>query len=96
MLHYLKENIDRSLAFFQEEMPWVKVSAPEGTYLLWLDMSASGVGSRGRHERLINKGKVVLGSRLLVRNPGKGLAETQRRLPLSLLEEGLRRVKAAF
>jgi len=65
MLGYLRENRDRAVAFFMKEMPWVAVRPPEGTYLLWLDMSASGLAPENVTERLIQKGKVVL-------DPGTG------------------------
>ena len=96
VLHYLKENIDRSLAFFQEEMPWVKTRAPEGTYLLWLDMSASGLAPEAVTERLIQKGKVVLDPGYWFGNQGSGWQRLNVGCPWRLLEEGLRRMKAAF
>ena len=37
LLEYLRINRDLAIAFIHEHMPSIRVSAPEGTYLAWLD-----------------------------------------------------------
>ena len=95
-LRYMRENIGRAIAFFQREMPWVKVHAPEGTYLLWLDMSASGLAPEAVTERLICKGRVVLDPGYWFGTQGSGWQRLNIACPRSLLEEGLRRMKDSF
>jgi len=95
-LRYMRGNIDRAIAFFQEEMSWVKVRAPEGTYLLWLDMSASGLAPGAVTERLICKGRVVLDPGYWFGTQGSGWQRLNIACPRSLLDEGLRRIRDSF
>jgi len=96
MLEYIMGNRDFALAFFKKEMPWVVVSPPEGTYLLWLDFRRCDQNGEAVTDRLIKKGKVVL-------DPGSWFGKEWncwQRLnfacPRILLEEGLGRIKNSF
>lgn len=40
---YLEENTDYVEAFIKTELPWIKMVRPQGTFLLWLDLSAAGL-----------------------------------------------------
>ena len=96
MLEYIKGNLDRAIAFFREEMPWVGVCPPEGTYLLWLDMTGSGLGAEMVTERLIQNGRVVLDPGYWFGKEGRGWQRLNIGCPRSLLEEGLERIKSSF
>ncbi|GAB6280951.1 MAG: cystathionine beta-lyase PatB [Thermovirga sp.] len=96
MLKYIMGNRDFAISFFENKMPWVAVSSPEGTYLLWLDFNKCREAEEVINERLIKKGKVVLdpGSWF-----GKEWSSWQRlnfACPRSLLEDGLERIRTAF
>jgi cystathionine beta-lyase len=96
MLGYIRENRDRSIAFFREEMPWVGVRPPEGTYLLWLDMSASGLAPEDVTGKLIQKGRVVLDPGYWFGVQGSGWQRMNLACPRILLEEGLKRIRDSF
>ena len=96
MLEYIMANRDYALSFFRQEMPWVKVCPPEGTYLLWLDMRGSGLDPETVTERLIHKGRVVLDPGYWFGNEGRGWQRLNIGCPRSLLEEGLKRILSAF
>ena len=96
MLEYIMANRDYALSFFRQEMPWVGVRPPEGTYLLWLDMRGSGLDPETVTERLIHKGRVVLDPGYWFGNEGRGWQRLNIGCPRSLLEEGLKRILSAF
>ena len=45
-LRFLTENADLARSYLAEHLPQVKLADPQGTYLLWMDMTAYGKTSR--------------------------------------------------
>ncbi len=96
MLEYIRENRDQAVSFIREEMPWVRVRPPEGTYLMWLDMRGSGLDPEEVTEKLIHKGRVVLDPGYWFGKEGSGWQRLNIGCPRSLLKEGLKRIKSSF
>ena len=96
MLEYVIKNRDFALNFFEKEMPWVAVSPPEGTYLLWLDFSRCRETGEEVVDRLIKIGKVVLDPGSWFGKEWDGWQRLNLGCPGSLLEEGLLRIKNSF
>jgi cystathionine beta-lyase len=63
-LEQLKEYIDGTMEwiveFLAKNMPKVKVSIPEGTYIMWMDFSGYGLTPEEVHDRIYNKANVIL------------------------------------
>ncbi|CAM3694622.1 MalY/PatB family protein [Marinicrinis lubricantis] len=63
-LEQLKDYIDGTMEwvvnFLAEKMPKVKVSIPEGTYIMWMDFSEYGISPEEVHDRIYNKANVLL------------------------------------
>ncbi|MEH7180384.1 MalY/PatB family protein [Neobacillus vireti] len=63
-LEQLKEYIDGTMEwaveFLAEKMPKVKVRIPEGTYIMWMDLSGYGISPDEVHDRIYNKANVLL------------------------------------
>jgi cystathionine beta-lyase len=63
-LEQLKEYIDGTMEwvvnFLGERMPKVKVSIPEGTYIMWMDFSDYGLSPEEVHERIYHQANVLL------------------------------------
>lgn len=57
---YLDGNFDFLDAFLEKNMPWVRFRKPEGTYIAWLDFSASGFSPDEVHDKIYNKANVFL------------------------------------
>lgn len=96
LLAYLTENRDTAVKFIQEELPMLKTTVPEATYLQWIDCSGLDVGERTYQEFFVQEAKVAL-------NPGQFFGSTATdfvRLnfgcPRSTLLEALERMKAAI
>ena len=58
LLVYLEENIDFTIDFISKEIPNIKVWKPEGTFLLWLDFSKTGLSHDEIKQKLINEAKL--------------------------------------
>lgn len=58
LMEYLTGNLEYTLNFFKTRIPKIKVSRPEGTYLLWLDCSALHMSNEDLNEFFLKKCKV--------------------------------------
>ena len=96
MLEYIMGNRDLALSFFKKYMPWVAVSDPEGTYLLWLDFNECRETEEMINERLLKKGKVVLDPGSWFGKEWSGWQRLNLACPRSLLKDGLERIKRSF
>ena len=54
---YLYENYQAVKEFFNSELPQVRVTRLEGTYLVWLDILPFELSSDEAYEKLMNDGK---------------------------------------
>lgn len=95
LLAYLEANRDFVLAYVQEHLPGVRMAAPEGTYLAWLDCRAVGIPGnpydffRARARVMLNDGNVF--------GPGgAGFVRLNFGAPRALVTEGLERMRAAL
>ncbi|WP_165005620.1 MULTISPECIES: MalY/PatB family protein [unclassified Enterococcus] len=96
LLPYLEKNAETATAFFEKNLPEVRVMKPEGTYLMWLDFSAYVSDDQELENRLITKGKVVLNPGITFGPAGKGHMRLNLACPEQLLLEGLKRIQRAF
>ncbi len=60
LLLYLEGNLEYIRDYVKEKLPKVKIIEPEGTYLLWLDVSAYGYTQEELKERLRSQVRVWL------------------------------------
>ena len=96
MLEYIMGNMDLALSFFRKNMPWVGVSDPEGTYLLWLDFTGCRETEETVNDLLIKKGKVVLDPGSWFGEQWRGWQRLNLGCPRSLLGEGLERIRSSL
>ena len=91
---YLYNNKVALCQFFAQELPKLKVARLEGTYLVWVDIRATGLASDELTKRLLEEGKVQVNSGTMYGNKtGEGYIRINIACPLSRLMEGLRRIK---
>ena len=95
LLRYLKANRDFAINFIREQMPRVKTTIPQATYLLWLDMRGlpidGDVAAFCREQAAVAPtGGDFFGS------AGQGFVRLNFGCPRSVLEDGLTRLKAAI
>jgi cystathionine beta-lyase len=94
---YLCQNYQILNLFFSKELPLCKVCKLEGTYLVWIDVSALGEPVEQLCERLLNKGKVwVNPGTMYGTESGMGYIRINIACPRNRLIEGLKRIKATI
>ena len=91
---YLWQNYQALCRFFEEQLPQCKVSQLQGTYLVWIDVSALGIPVDQLADQLLQQGRVwVNPGTMYGPQSGQGYIRVNIACPLSRLMEGLRRIK---
>lgn len=93
---YLDSNAALLLAFVKERLPQVSVTAPEGTYLAWLDFRQCLPDSRELELFLAREAKVGLNPGRSFGTQGQGFARLNFAAPRRVLLEGLERIEQAL
>ena len=90
---YLWENYKVLKNFFQEHLPKLKVLKLEGTYLVWVDISATGLKADELTNELLQQGKVMVNSGMLYgKTTGANYLRLNIAMPRSLILEALQRI----
>lgn len=94
LLRYLKANRDFAIQYMRENLPGVKTTIPQSTYLLWLDMRALPIeGDVSAFCREV--AAVAPSDGEFFGSAGRGFIRLNFGCPRSVLEQGLARLKAA-
>ncbi len=91
---YLTANRDFAVGYIEEHMPDVVTTVPEATYLLWLDLRATGLGEKPA-DRLLKEAKLAVNEGSWFGAGGEGFVRLNFGCPRSTLEDGLARIRAA-
>ncbi len=89
---YLRENYEYLCRFFAERLPQYPVLPLEGTYLVWIDCRASGIGSDATTLRLQEEQKLMVNSGTMYGPGGEGFIRLNIACPRPLLTDGLERI----
>lgn len=96
---YLKANRDLVVDFVRNELPGVRVTRPEATYLAWLDCRAlveSGRISGSPYEFFLKNARVALNDGASFGTGGKNFVRLNFGTTRATLEQALERMKAAL
>lgn len=97
LLPYLAANADYIEQFINSNIPQVKMTKPECTYLAWLDFKELGMTGPELRNFLIHKAKIGLNDGITFgKKEGAGFARLNFGCPRPLLEEGLKRLERAI
>lgn len=96
LLKYLKGNLDYLTQFIGANLPQVQVIQPEGTYLVWLDFRAFGLGGKALEQIMLKKARLALDEGYVFGPGGEGFERINIACPRSMLREGLERMAHAF
>jgi len=96
LLAYLAENIALVERRIREELPAVKVTRTEGTYMMWLDFRGTGLTMDEINDCLIHKAKVALNDGFMFGESGAGFQRMNIACPRSILQQALDRMIRAF
>lgn len=92
---YIKENIDYTENFVEEHLPAIKMTKPEGTYLVWLDFRQLGLSVGELEELIVQKAGLWLDSGSIFGETGKGFQRINVACPRKTLEEALQYLEEA-
>lgn len=90
---YLHTNYLYARNFFREKLPRFTVSPLEGTYLLWVNCSPTGMDSDEICRRLEEDGKVMLSPGSIYGKGGEHFIRINLACPRKILKEGLSRIE---
>ncbi len=94
LLDYLQGNVTLVTEYAAERMPGLKVTQPEGTYLLWLDFRNCGISPDRLGKFVREEAKVGLEAGTIFGCKEDGFERMNIACPRSILAEGLRRLEA--
>ena len=90
---YLWENYLMLCDFFRNRLPQLKVTKLEGTYLVWVDVRATGETSNEVARRLSDDGRVMVSSGTMYgKTAGEGFIRINIACPRRRMTEGLERI----
>lgn len=90
---YLYDNYMTVKAFFSERIPQYPVTELEGTYLVWIDISASLMNADELTERLLDEQKLMVNSGAMYGPGGENFIRLNIACPRSLLLDALERLE---
>lgn len=93
---YLFENYNYLKNFFEKELPKFKVLPLEGTYLVWIDITSSGLTSAEFARLLLEKENLWISHGTLYGSTGEGFVRINIGCPKKLLIEGLEKIRRTF
>lgn len=96
MLAYVKDNIEFTRRYVEENLPGVNMTDLEGTYLVWLDFRGTGLSADEIDRLIVHKAKLWLDSGKVFGDCGNGFQRINAACPRSVLNEALERIKKAL
>lgn len=94
---YLDENLSWALHFFKEKMPKVTCYMPEGSYIIWVDLSAYGLSDDEIEHKILNEAHLVLqGGGNFDAKEGSQFQRLCLSSPKSMVQEALERLYKVF
>lgn len=96
LMEYLQENRDYLLEFIRNNIPKIKVTEPEATYLIWLDFRDLNMEQEELKEFILEKAKLALNDGSTFGMEGKGFMRLNIACPKAVLVEALNRLKMAI
>jgi cystathionine beta-lyase len=94
LLDYLRANRDFAVQYIAENLPGIRSTVPEGTYLLWLD--CRGAGLEDPHTFFLEEARVALNDGATFGPGGEGFVRLNLGCPRSTLTEALARMQRAL
>jgi len=95
LLDYLQGNVDLACAFLADQVPELRVDRPEGTYLLWLDCRALGLGDAHLKDFFIREARVGMNPGSSFGDAGSGYMRLNIGTRREVVEQALERIARA-
>lgn len=95
-LRYLWENILTVERALQRDLPRIRMTRPEGTYLLWLDGRGLGLDDTGVTDFFVNDCGIAINPGSLFGEEGAGFVRLNIACPRATLERALEQMRQAY
>ncbi len=90
---YICQNYMEAKAYLSEHCPKVKVTSMEGTYLMWVDITATGMSSEEVKDKLLAEGRVYVNEGTMYgKQAGEGYIRVNLAASRERVMEGIRRI----
>lgn len=96
MMKYVAGNIEFMKNYIGKELPQLKMTEPEGTYLVWVDFRKLGLSEPELENLIVKKANLWLDSGAIFGKVGEGFERFNVACPRSILEQALKQLKAAI
>ncbi len=93
---YIDGTMEMVKKFIDKNMPKVKVTIPEGTYIMWMDFSAYNITPEEVHDRIYNRANVLLEDGSMFGEEGKAYQRICIPSPRSIIHTALERMAKEF
>lgn len=95
LMEYLEGNVEFAVNYINENIPKIKCSKPQGTYLLWLDCRELNLTQEDLIKFFVNNAKIALNDGSTFGEEGIGYMRMNIGCPRSILEKALLQLKDA-
>ncbi|MGN0315700.1 MAG: MalY/PatB family protein [Fusicatenibacter sp.] len=95
MMSYVRDNIAYMKSYIDEKIPEIKMTEPEGTYLVWIDFRSLLLSNQELEDLIINKAGLWLDSGAIFGPSGEGFQRVNAACARATLTEALERLKMA-
>ena len=96
MMDYIKENISFLKDYINENIPQIRMTEQEGTYLVWLDFRGLDLTEEERENLIVNEAGLWLDSGAIFGAAGEGFERINIACPRIILKEALQKLEAAI
>ncbi len=96
LMAYLAVTRNEVVRFIKEKLPQIRLAAPEGTYLIWLDCRGMDMGDAQLHKFLVEQAKIGLSPGTLFGTGGSGHMRLNIGAPRQVVMEALERLYQAI
>lgn len=92
---YIKDNITYTEEFVKRYLPEIKMTRPEGTYLVWLDFRELGLSLDELDELIVRKAGLWLDAGTIFGEEGRGFQRINTACPRATLKRALEKLRKA-
>ncbi|MCC8137646.1 MAG: pyridoxal phosphate-dependent aminotransferase [Clostridiales bacterium] len=96
VMAYLEKNITYLREYLARELPEIRMTEPEGTYLVWLDFRALGLTGSELEHLIVHKAQLWLDSGSIFGPAGEGFQRINVACPWATLEHALEQLRRAI
>ncbi|MBJ7277354.1 pyridoxal phosphate-dependent aminotransferase [Marinobacter salarius] len=96
LMIYLQGNRDRVMDYIRQHLPDIRVTEPEGTYLLWLDCRGLGMSDAELKRFFVQEAGIGMNPGITFGEPGCGFMRMNIGCPRRVLETALEQIRQAL